>query len=351
MVSETLDMINGKLLNRLQKGIPLVERPYQAIAEELNMTEEEVMERIKGMKGKIIRQISAIFDTKSLGYQSSLVAAKVDPELLDQAAEVINQHPGVTHNYVRNHDFNLWFTIAVPAHSRLGLERTVQLLRELAPGVKSIRCLPTLKLFKIGVFFDMSGKVTKGKEAPAYTEVSRKQRTCDFTEAEKGMIRELQKDLSIESRPFSERAEAAGVTEEEFLQTARRFKEAGIIRRFAAVLYHREAGFLANGMGVWNIPADKAEEIGCLMASFKAVTHCYLRPTYEDWPYNIFTMVHGRNKEECEDALKEIENEIGYRDRLVLYSSKQYKKERLSYFTPEIDEWESKFDLKMVAKL
>lgn len=340
MSVEQMDPINQELLNRIQKDFPLQERPFLVMAEDLKLSEQEVIERLQALKGTVIRQISAIFDTRSLGYQSSLVAAKIAPEHLDQAAAIINQHPGVTHNYKRNHDFNLWFTIAVPPNSKLGLEKTVELLGEMA-DVESIRILPTLKLYKIGVQLDLTGKETKSKtESPVYSEKKR-QTSQALSEKEIALVRVLQKDLPIIARPFDAFAEEAGVNLDELFTAMKEFKEKGQMRRFAAVLHHRKAGFTANGMGVWQVPEDKTEEIGTNFAAYQAVSHCYLRPTYEDWPYNIFTMVHGRNVEEVEEILSLMSKETGITKRAVLYSTKEYKKTRVKYFTPEMEEWEN----------
>lgn len=343
MSVRTIDDKDAAILNVLQEGIDLVERPYLAIAGKLGMDEVEVMERITFMKNdNKIRQVSAIFDTRALGYSSSLIAARIRPDRLDEAAAIINLHPGVTHNYKRNHDFNLWFTLAVPPHSRLGLEKTMDILGRQA-GVEAIRLLPTLKLFKIGVNLDMSGKedLTKQKSAPQYSDWDRKSASKVVTERDRVMIRELQKDLPVVSRPFDQWAESAGVSVQELLEAAKGFVERKQMRRYSAVLNHRKAGYTANGMGVWVVPADRADEVGYRMAQFKAVSHCYLRPTYEDWPYNIFTMVHGRSLDECESILQAIEDETGITDRITLYSSKEYKKTRVSYFTPEMDAWEA----------
>jgi len=115
------------------------------------------------------------------------------------------------------------------------------------------------------------------------------------------------------------------------------------MRRFAAVLHHRQAGFSANAMGVWAVPGDDAEieRVGALMAGFRAVSHCYRRPSYPDWPYNIFTMVHGRSPEECEQTLTAVAAKTGIRDHRALYSTKEYKKVRVRYFTPDEDAWET----------
>ena len=127
-MNATTDPADATLLGVLQETIPFSRRPFAGLGERCGLTEDEVLARVMALKeNKVIRQISAIFDTRSLGYASSLVAAKIAPEKLDDAVAVINSHPGVSHNYLRNHEFNLWYTIAVPPTSRLGLEKTVEL--------------------------------------------------------------------------------------------------------------------------------------------------------------------------------------------------------------------------------
>ncbi len=340
-----IDETDKKLLNLLQADVPLVPEPFAAIGKDLGIAEADVLERIGRLKAdKIIRQISAIFDTRALGYASSLVAARVPAAKLEEAAAVINGHPGVSHNYRRNDAFNLWFTIAVPPDSRLGLERTVERLGELA-GAESIRLLPTLRLFKIGVKLDMTGEGDPANqtEAPAYTDKERAESLkTPITEDEIRVIRVIQKDFPIVPRPYDGLAKAAGLSLDAFLDTARRFIERKQLRRVAAVLHHRAAGFKANAMGIWAVPPDRVEEVGAAMAGFAAVSHCYLRPTYPDWPYNVFTMVHGRSVDECTAILESIARKTGIREMKALYSTREYKKVRVSYFTPETYAWEEK---------
>ena len=153
-----IEKIDNELLNHLQSNFPLVEEPFLEIGRNLSISESEVIERIEKLKEiNYIRQISAIFDTRSMKYKSSLIAMSYEDSEIDSAAQVINQHPGVTHNYKRNHFYNLWFTLAVPPDSILGLEKTVEILKS-ESNAKSARILPTLKLFKIGVKLDMTGK-------------------------------------------------------------------------------------------------------------------------------------------------------------------------------------------------
>jgi DNA-binding Lrp family transcriptional regulator len=150
-----LDDVDKRLLNLMQGQFAIAPRPYQHVASKAELTEDEVMARVQRLLDeRIIRQVTPIFDTRALGYSSMLVAAKVDPEHPWRAANVINAHPGVSHNYLRNHEFNIWFTIATEPDSKLGLEGTLQALAREA-GAESVRQLPTLKLFKIRMDLEM----------------------------------------------------------------------------------------------------------------------------------------------------------------------------------------------------
>ena len=340
-----LDPKTAALLGRLQEAVPFVERPFAEIGRDCGLEEVEVLTRVKALKEeRVIRQISAIFDTRSLGYASSLVASRVAPECLEQAVSVINGHPGVSHNYLRNHDFNLWYTIAVPPDSALGLEGTVDALHRLS-GASSTRLLPTLRLFKIGVRFDVEGDASPDdRSRPAYTEANRRGGKEPLTAREIGFVRRMQQDLALVERPFVELAESMGLDFAELAEMHAAFLASGRMRRFAAVLHHRKAGFRANAMGVWAGPQDDEAELirlGETMAGFRAVSHCYRRPSYPDWPYNLFTMVHGKSEEECEETLSAIARATGIEDRHALYSSREFKKVRVRYFTGETAAWEA----------
>ncbi len=337
-----MDDLDKQILNRIQSDFPLVARPYRELGEPFGLAEDDVMARVRALRAEhIIRQVSAIFDTKSLGYKSSLVAMRVDPARVSEAAQVLNEHPGVTHNYERNHEYNLWFTIGVPPTS--DLEAIVQRMHELA-GAETTRLMYTLRLFKIGVNLDMTGtRPPNATSAPEYGEDDRaRARTQQITERDKGVIRELQEDLPVAARPFLPMAERLGTTEVQLIEAANDLQRRGFLRRFAAILYHRKAGFKSNGMGVWAAPPDDILEIGQKMASFSAVSHCYQRPTYPDWPYNVFSMVHGRSPEDCEAVFRAISAATGVTEYISLYSTREYKKTRLRFYTPEYEEWEAK---------
>jgi siroheme decarboxylase len=335
---------DAALLGVLQEYVPFVERPFAELGERCGLTEDETLVRVKALKeAKVIRQISAIFDTRSLGYASSLVAARIAPEKLDAAVAIINSHPGVSHNYLRNHEFNLWYTIAVPPISKLGLEGTVDLLHKLS-GAETTRLLPTLRLFKIGVRFDVEGEAKPDDQSkPAYTEANRSE-ARQLTAKEIEFVRLMQRDIALVEEPFLALAEELGMSFDEAAAMHHDFLTSGRMRRFAAVLHHRKAGFGANAMGVWAGPQDDPEalrKLGETMAGFRAVSHAYQRPSYPDWPYNLFTMVHGKSEEECEQTLAAISEATGITDRHALYSTKEFKKVRVRYFTDEEVKWEA----------
>jgi DNA-binding Lrp family transcriptional regulator len=336
------DDADRALLNALQAGLPLVRHPYREIGAGIGMSEDEVLTRVNVLRqAGIVRQLSAIFDTRALGYESSLVAAKFPEDRLFEAAAIVGGHPGVSHNYRRSHAFNLWFTLAVEPGARLGLAETIDILTE-ATGAESMRLLPTLKLYKINVQLDMTGtQDVAAKSAPAPAPV--RGDGVLPNEDDKRFICILQRDLPAESAPFDRWADAAGVDVDALLAAAQTFVDRSYMRRFAAVLNHRRAGFGANGMAVWKVPEEDLERIGPQMAAFRSVSHCYKRPTYPDWPYSIFTMVHARSKELCEETIDAIAEETGITEpdrRAILYSTFEFKKIRLVYYSPEYRRWE-----------
>jgi DNA-binding Lrp family transcriptional regulator len=346
-MSSSLDSISLRLLDLLQQSVPLIDRPFLSIGKFAGISEREAIERVTVLRGKVIRQISAIFDSRALGYESCLVAAKVDETQIEEAAAIVSGHPGVSHNYQRNHEFNLWYTLAVPPDSRLGLEGTVEILHEHS-GAETMRLLPALKLYKIGVKFDLSGEADVTARDSSSTRAAVKASQYAITLRDKRMIRVLQQDLPLIAEPFHLWAQQAGVSTQTLLDSARSYIDAGLMRRFSAVLRHRAAGFSANAMGAWDVPADRRDEFGAIAASFSAVSHCYLRPTYPDWPYSIFTMVHGTKREDCEATLASIARASGQRDYVSLYSSREFKKVRVKYFTDDIARWERECDYSTV---
>jgi DNA-binding Lrp family transcriptional regulator len=330
--------IKDEILSRIQKKFPLVPKPFKVIADELEITEDEVLKILQEQKQKgIIRQTSAIFDTKRLGYKSSLVAFKISPDKIDKAVEIINSHPGVSHNYERNHDFNIWFTMAIDPKSNLGLDKTIEILASLTDADDYIM-LPTLKLFKINVKLNTTGKDSK-KEKVKKVE----HKDIELTPLHYAVIQNAQYDIEMISEPFAQLIKKIDIDYDTLFKILLELQEVGVMRRFASILNHRKAGFNANAMVVWDVDENDGEAIGERAASFSAVSHCYLRPKYKNWSYNLFTMVHGKTTDETNAIIDEMSKEIPSKSHRPLYSSREFKKVRIEYFTPAFKKWENRY--------
>jgi DNA-binding Lrp family transcriptional regulator len=337
-----LDETDRRLLNLLQGSFPLAERPYAEIARLAELPEDEVLRRTSRLlEERIIREVTPIFDTRVLGYKSMLVAAKVDPEHPWRAGKIINSHPGVSHNYLRDHEFNIWFTIATEPGSKLGLDGTLEVLQRLT-GAESVRKLPTLRLFKIRMDLEME-KGTEALAAAAEAVDHKEPEAIPLSELDLAVIRATQGPMQAVAEPFAEAARELGISVPSLLEHLEGMRERKALRRVAAILFHRRAGFSANGMGVWKVPEERILELGPRMAAYRGISHCYQRPTYADWPYSVFTMAHGRSKEECDAILDTIAAETGIEERSTLYSSTEFKKIRLLYFTDAHREWEAQY--------
>ncbi len=330
-----MDLTDRNILNIIQTRFPLVERPYADIGAETGLDEDEVIERIGALKDRnVVRQISAIFDTRKLGYKTTLVAMRFPAERLDAAAQVINEHPGVSHNYARNGNFNLWFTLAVPPYEDLAESVEQMAVRTQA---ETYRLMPTIKFFKIGVNFDMvkeEGAASKYYSPDGYgdrngTQWNKAEALTDFDIA---VIRELQEDVPLTPQPFTPMAERLGIALDALFDAADALRQRGLMRRFSAVLHHRRAGFRSNAMAVWKVPSERAVEVGNLMAQSRWVTHCYERPTFPDWQYTHFTMIHATSQDQCEAVAQELSEATGIDEYMLLYSTREYKKTRVRYF-------------------
>src|SRR4051794_15022864 len=268
-----LDDQDKRLMNVLQSNFPLHAEPWPDIAARADLPVDDAMTRTQRLlDGRIIREITPIFDTRALGYESMLVAAKVDSENPQRAAKIVNSHPGVSHNYLRTHDFNMWFTLATPPDSELGLQGTLEVIQNLT-GAESIRQLPTLVLFKINMNLEMEGTtdaLVKHVEAAPPRELEMQ----PYDEFDIAVIKALQGPMKVADRPYDEAAAEVGVSTDKFLEHLEGMKERKLLRRVAAILFHRRAGFSANGMGVWKVPGDQILDVGGRMAAVRGISHC-----------------------------------------------------------------------------
>lgn len=326
-----METTNRLLLDRIQRSFPIVSKPFQVLSAGLGIDEEEVRQRLGMLKKQnLLRQISAIFNTGALGYRSSLVAMAVSERDLDRAVEAVNAYPGVSHNYLRPDTFNMWFTIAVPPAQ--SLDKTVHHLSDLGGGWPTL-ILPALRKYKLAVVLDLleepeADSEDERRNLPRMEESS----SFEATDQNIRIVRCIQEDLPLVESPFAEWAARIGMTEDGLLELIGQWLHHGFMRRFAAVLNHREVGFSANGMVIWNAPLERIDELGQILASHSEVSHCYHRPAYAVWPYNLYAMIHGRSVEDCENIAKKLGKAIRMDEYRILFSTKEFKKIRLKLF-------------------
>ena len=343
----SLGDFDRRLLAAVQRAVPLVPRPYQQLAADLGSTTDEVIMRLAALTAPegVIREIAGIFDVAALGYASTLVAARLAPDGLDEAGRSASQHPGVSHCYARDGELNLWFTLVVPPDSTLGLAATVELLGRRI-GAQRVLSLPALRRYKLSVRFDMAGEGDASGASPDFAGgvgpacVSAAPARPPAPEQIRA-IRAMQTPLPAVREPFAVLAGPAGLAAEDLLVHAADFLATGWMRRYAAVLRHRRVGAAVNVLVAWAVPAGQADAFAARACPFKAVSHCYLRAAGEGWPYHLYTMIHGRSDEEVAAVTDAIRTAAGAPLHIALATTAEYKKERVKLFSPEFAHWEA----------
>ncbi len=322
-----LDDIDLKLIGRLQAAFPLTREPYADLGLELGIDGAEVIHRIEGLKARgIVRQISPVLDARRLGYQSTLVAMKVAGDHLPRAEEIIREHPGVSHGYERDHDFNIWITLAAPHQADMNAE--VQRLAA-AAGAQAVVTLPALKVFKLRTYFgEDNGEHTGGNNGG---ETGLLPQRSELSQMDRLVINELQQDLLLVPAPFTPLASRLDLDVAAFLVECQSLLQRGIIRRFGAAINHANAGYKANAMSCWVVPGAMVDAVGQKLASRREVSHCYERRTDPLWHYNLFAMIHGHARTDCQKITGEISRETGLDDYIVLFSTREFKKIRIKY--------------------
>ncbi len=312
------------LLTVLQDRFPLADRPFAAIGHELGCPEDAAIGRTRGLKeAGIVRQIGAIFDTRRLGYTSALIACEVDPERLVAVGQDVSRHAGVSHNYARDHRLNLWFTLAVPPGQDLAQE-AARLTAQ--PGVHQMLLLPTVRAFKIDVRFDFGGLSEPSSLAEVVPDSE------PLAPSDVPLVRALQNDLPLLAEPFAALGAPFGLDAAALLDAAHRFRQSGIMRRYGATMRHRAAGFEANAMVCWEVDPERVEEAGLAAAEHRGVSHCYERPVFSGWPFQLFTMLHARTPAELAREIDDLHAAIRPARHAVLNTVREFKKVRLRYF-------------------
>lgn len=334
--------LDRRLLESIQERVSLVREPFADIAARLGCDEQTVLERVAELRGPgaTLREISGIFDAAALGYDQSLLGFRVPTDRVDDAGAVVAAHPGVSHCYGRDNEFDLWFTLAVSPRSCLGLDASAARLAELC-GADAHLVLPTVRRYKLDTRPAISGRPSASTDAGVV--LPRRGAPPELSDEQIRAIRALQIDLPAQSDPFAPLAETAATDPDTLLVHAADMLAAGWLRRYAAVLYHRSVGVKANVMVVWTVDESAADAAGAAAAALPQVSHCYLRPTSDLWPYGLYTMIHGRDAAECESVVDRIASATGLTERAMLWTTKEYKKKRVRLFSDDEGIWEQQF--------
>jgi DNA-binding Lrp family transcriptional regulator len=314
------------LLNDFQRDFPLTHAPFAVIAERLGVGEDEVLDTLSKLQacGKVSR-VGMVFKPHSIGY-STLAALAVPPEKLDEVAELVNSYAEVNHNYGREHHFNLWFVVVAEHEARV--QKVLEEI-ELRTGYKLLD-LPMIEGFHIDLGFDLS---LSHREYRIVSAGSANGKMLQPGRAlpqpfENALIGEIQQGLPLVSRPFAEIGGVIGLSENEVIAGIAHLLDRGAIKRMGVVVRHHELGYRANAMVVWDIPDDRITALGQHFGRFDSVTLCYRRSRrLPDWRYNLFTMIHGRHREEVLRVVEQLKNQCGLENIAceVLFSHRRFK--------------------------
>ncbi|NIA20541.1 MAG: radical SAM protein [Anaerolineaceae bacterium] len=329
-----MDELDRKIVTAIQSQLPVAERPFDVLAKRLKVDGCRLLQRLADLKGRgLIRRLGPIFDSRRLGYVSTLVAAQVPPDQLAETAARVNRLPGVTHNYSRHHAYNMWFTLT--ARSEAKLEQTLEQLRR-ETGLDTFHSLGALAVYKIRVVFDLQDNAAAPNEM-AVASAAPSDPVAELNDEQKHLVRLLQDDIPLTPEPFAPIAARLGWPVDQVLRQIRQWLDQGVIRRFGGVVRHHRIGFTANGMAVFDVPGDRIDEAGRRLAQYPQVSHCYHRPSLPGWPYNLFAMVHGRSETEVRELAAEMAQAVDAERSDVLFSITEFKKTSNRYFLDEMD--------------
>ncbi len=318
-----MDELARQFLNRYQGGFPIVEQPFVSIANELGTDANTLIDSIQQLLDDgTLSRFGPLYDAASMGGSITLAALSVPQERYDEVAEMVNAMPEVAHNYQREHELNMWFVIAT---------ESPELLQQAIGKIEQTANLPVYNFPKLQTFYlglqislDESGNVgTQPIPGPL------KQGGMFIDELDRSIVQATQEGLPLQKAPYTEVASACGCDTDIVLRRMRRMLDRGVIRRIGAIPNHYRLGLHGNGMSVWDVNDDKLQELGAHVGRLDFVSHCYERPRHlPRWPYNLFAMVHGHDRDEVTAKLNEIASLLGSacKQHDVLFSTRILKK-------------------------
>lgn len=316
-----------RLLNDFQRDFPIAPRPFAAIGDRIDASETMVIDTLRQLQHKgLASRIGAVFRPNAIGV-STLAALAVPPERLEQVARHVSSRPEVNHNYEREHRYNLWFVAT--AASPVALDNALSDIEQSA-ACGRLLVLPMLADYHIDLGFDLSAQGIRYGVAPASTRGDTRRQPVSLTSTEQVLLTALQGGLPLVPAPFAN----LGVPEKNAIATVARWLDEGVIKRFGVVVRHHELGYTANAMSVWDVPDELADAVGRQIAATGRVTLCYRRPRrLPDWPYNLFCMIHGKDRADVESRIAALSEAygLGVYPHAVLFSRRRFKQRGAHY--------------------
>lgn len=318
------NVIEQRLLNEFQHNFPLVKQPFLVIGEQLGISEDEVIEHLENLSAQgAISRVGPVFSPGCIG-ASTLAALAVPVEYLDAMAQWISALPEVNHNYEREHTYNLWFVVAAP--NQVWLDTVLQKISNYARLPMLV--LPLLEPYHIDLGFDLHGGCGAMRKLPAASD------RIVLSHLQSAIVAELQAGIKLEQQPFSALSASVNLEEEAVIQQVADWRDGGVIKRFGVVVRHHELGYHENAMVVWDVPDAQVSELGRLAAQQEGVTLCYRRPRQlPDWPFNLFCMVHGSDRDIVQEQIKRLAENVGLEafQMQVLFSCRRFKQQGARY--------------------
>lgn len=318
-----MDEMARQFINRYQGGFPIEEQPFASVAAELGTDADSLIARLRELLDDgVLSRFGPLYDASSMGGSITLAALSVPDERFDEVAAAVNQLPEVAHNYQREHELNMWFVLAT---------ETPELLQQSIDRIEQsvnlpVYNFPKLQTFYLGLqleLYESGGVSTRPIPGPLKTG------GMIIDDCDRHIVQSTQAGLPLQKAPYTEIAASCGCSTDTVLGRLRRMLDRGVIRRIGAIPNHYRLGLRGNGMSVWDVDDTRLRELGARVGRLDFVSHCYERPRHPPrWPYNLFAMVHGHDRDEVNAKLPEIESLLGSacRRHEVLFSTRILKK-------------------------
>jgi DNA-binding Lrp family transcriptional regulator len=328
-----LDDIDASLVDGYQSGFPVEERPFRRVAEGLGIEEDEALERVRRLYERgIFRRFGAVLNPPVIG-ASTLAALQAPEERFEAVAETVNAYRQVNHNYRRDHEWNMWFVVTAGS-----LETRDEILTDIeAKTGCPVLNLPMLTDFYIDLEFPVVNSDRFARESMQSTDASATRiaetAVADLSALEKDILLEIQDGFPLSKTPYRDIATAVGAPVEDVLAAIEGLRTEGCIKRIGCVVNHIVTGFDANCMVVWNVPDEALDACGAVVGELPYVTLCYHRPRRieQGWPYNLFTMIHGRDTEAVDGKIDELAADYLPFEHERLYSTETLKQTGARY--------------------